>query len=148
MKKRKRRFYWAVPRTAVICLFLAFGPFLSAPAASANYFNDFYNGVEKFSGLPGEVNELKESYKQTLDELDRAKESAKAFEEQNAKLMEQNRQLAQTVGELKEQSDLKDAKARKFKALLIAVILLVAGYFIGGRVLRFMMRRSNRSVRR
>ncbi|WP_339323752.1 hypothetical protein [Paenibacillus sp. FSL W8-0194] len=148
MTKRKRRNGFALPQFAVLFLILFFGPALFPPPASANYFNDFYNGVEKFSGLPGEVNELKESYRQTLDELDRAKESAKAFEEQNAELVQQNRQLAETVNELKKQSDLKDAKARKFKTMLIAVILLVAGYFIGIRVLRFLMRRSNRRVRR
>ncbi|GIO33865.1 MULTISPECIES: hypothetical protein [Paenibacillus] len=148
MKKRQWRMDAALLRTAVIFFCLACAPFPAGSAASANYFEDFYNGVEKFSGLPGEVNELKKSYEQTLDELDRAKQSAKAYEEQNAKLLEQNRELAQTVNQLKDESDSKDAKARKFKNMLIAVVLLVAGYFIGIRVLRFFMRRSNRKLRR
>ncbi|MDR0268251.1 hypothetical protein [Paenibacillus sp.] len=129
-------------------LLVLYGLLSAGSFASANYFQDFYNGVEKFSGLPGEVNDLKNSYQQTLDELDRAKENAKAFEKQNANLIQQNKQLAETVDQLKEVNELKDAKARKFKAMLITVIVLVAGYFIGIRLLRFAMQRSNRRLRK
>jgi len=126
---------------------MIWGLLLAGSSAHANYFHDFYNGVEKFSDLPGEVNQLKESYQETLDELDQAKQNAKAFEEQNVQLVEQNRQLAETVNQLKEVNELKDAKARKFKIMLITVILLVIGYFVLIRVLRFVMRRSNRRTR-
>ncbi|MBE9915353.1 hypothetical protein G8C92_15130 [Paenibacillus donghaensis] len=147
MKNRIQQYTFAFLRKIAIFILLLCGLLFVGSSANANYFEDFYNGVEKFSELPGKVNDLKESYQQTLEELDRAKENAKAFEEQNAQLIEQNRQLAETVDQLKEANELKEAKARKFKRMLIAVIVLVAGYFIGIRLLRFAMQRSNRRMR-
>ena len=147
MKKNKKLLNISSLRTISMLFLMIWGLLLAGSSAHANYFHDFYNGVEKFSDLPGEVNQLKESYQETLDELDQAKQNAKAFEEQNVQLVEQNRQLAETVNQLKEVNELKDAKARKFKIMLITVILLVIGYFVLIRVLRFVMRRSNRRTR-
>ncbi|MCJ8013969.1 hypothetical protein MUG84_19765 [Paenibacillus sp. KQZ6P-2] len=144
MKKKQKHYYRTFIRPFTMLIFIVWALLFTDSSIHANYFEDFYNGVEKFSELPGQVNQLKKSYLETLDELDRTKQSAKAFEEQNAQLVEQNRQLAETVNHLKEVNELKDANARKFKNMLITVLLLVAGYFIGIRVLRFAMRYSNR----
>lgn len=144
MKKNKKTHSGSKVRAAALLFILIAGLLVAVPSAHANYFQDFYNGVEKFSDLPGQVNQLNESYQETLDELDRTKQNAKAFEEQNAQLMEQNRQLAETVSQLKQINEQKEAKAKKLKVTLITVILLVAGYFVGIRLLRLLMRRSNR----
>lgn len=149
MKKHSKKLHnlGSLLKIGMLLCIVAGSLLVTGTPASANYFEDFYNGVEKFSDLPGQVNQLKDSYQETLDELDRTKENAKAFQEQNAQLVEQNRQLAETVNQLKEVNEAKDAKARKFKIMLITVIVLVAGYFIGIRLLRFIMRRSNRKTR-
>ncbi|MWV46927.1 hypothetical protein GRF59_25275 [Paenibacillus sp. HJL G12] len=147
MKKNQKLYHRSSFRQISMLVIMIFGLFLTGSFAHANYFDDFYNGVEKFSDLPGQVNQLKQNYQETLDELERTKQSAKAFEEQNAQLVEQNRQLAETVDQLKEVNELKDAKTHKFKIMLITVILLVVGYFVIIRVIRFAMRQSNRRNR-
>lgn len=131
-------------RIFVSIFVLIYGTFVLRTPAEANYFNDFYRGVEQFSGLPSEVNQLKEGYKETLDDLDQARANAKAYEQQNKQLMEQNQQLAEKVQKLQQTNQSREDKVNKLKVTLIAVILLVAGYFVFIRILRFIMRRSNR----
>ncbi|GAB6991587.1 hypothetical protein [Paenibacillus pini] len=125
---------------------LIFCGFLWLPASSvqANYFQDFYKGIEQFSDLPSQVNQLKENYQQTVDELNKAQANIKAYQDQNAQLIEQNRQLASTVQQLKESNDAKTSSYHKLKVICITVLLLTIGYFVLIRILRYTMRRSNR----
>ncbi|HEY2494239.1 MAG TPA: hypothetical protein VGI33_15210 [Paenibacillus sp.] len=117
--------------------------FLS-PTAHANYFTDFYNGVELFSELPSEVNKLKESYQQTLNELEEARANIKNYQEQQASLMEQNRQLTETITLLKDAESSKQGRTQQIKVVIIWAIALFIGYFILIRTLRFIMQRSNK----
>ncbi|GIO64632.1 hypothetical protein [Paenibacillus cineris] len=123
----------------VIC-----GTMLFKTSAKANYFDDFYNGVETFSGLPSEVNRLKESYRETLDDLDRAQADAKQYQEQNAELMAQNKELSETVQALQETNQARAAREHKLKVMLVTVVALAAGYFVFIRIMRYFMRRANR----
>lgn len=123
----------------VIC-----GTMLFNTSAKANYFDDFYKGVETFSGLPSEVNRLKESYRETLDDLDRAQADAKQYQEQNAELMAQNKELSETVQALQETNQARAAREHKLKVMLVTVVALAAGYFVFIRIMRYFMRRANR----
>lgn len=85
---------------------------ISLPAGgktvSANYFNNLYDNIQQFSGLPEEINQLKNNYNQALQELDKARIASEQLQqqnvnlaEQNSNLSEQNQQLTQMVGHCK-----------------------------------------------
>ncbi len=88
-------------KTSLI-IFISYLCFFHTNTAHANYYNDFYDGLQQFSELPSELNKLKDNYEETRKELDKAKASAQAYEQQNAQLIEQNRQLTETVQLLNE----------------------------------------------
>lgn len=85
---------------AAIALLFIFG-ITRVPEVHAAYWDDVYQGFEQFSRLPGDVYQLKESYRQTQEDLEEARNSLEAYQEQNAQLLEQNRKLTDTVTELK-----------------------------------------------
>ncbi|KAA9004789.1 hypothetical protein F4V43_09110 [Paenibacillus spiritus] len=136
---------------------------VSAPsAASANYFNDIYKGLEKFSELPSDVSELQESYKETMNELGETKESLdqtrselneartemETYRNQNAELQEQNRQLTAMIGELRDDRAARENYIHRLKVTVFTGLGLIAGYFILIRLVRFGMRgRSRRGDR-
>ncbi|WP_055106560.1 hypothetical protein [Paenibacillus ihumii] len=109
--------------------------------ANAGYFDDFLKGVKVLSELPNDVNEIKENYQVTLDKLEEAQGTLEAYREENEKLMASNRELAATVSALTEAQEIRDAKARKTRIMLITGAALLAGYFILLRVIRVVLRR-------
>ncbi|MNP28435.1 hypothetical protein D3C76_1213980 [compost metagenome] len=131
-------------KTSMIVLFLCSCFFLQPQRTSANYFTDFYDGLEQFSELPAQMNELKKSYEQTYNELSDAKTSIQAYEQQNAQLIEQNRQLAETVQLLKDAEIARQNRVSQIKNIVIWAIALAIGYFVLTRTIRFVMRRSNK----
>ncbi|PAD71183.1 MULTISPECIES: hypothetical protein [Paenibacillus] len=104
----------------------------------------FYNGIKQFSELPQEVNELKEGYNHTLQELEQARNDVKQFQEQNAELAEQNRKLTEMVLELQQAEMARKQNAERIKTVVLTAIGLALGYFVLIRALRFGMRRTNR----
>ncbi|MEC0180197.1 hypothetical protein P4H61_01620 [Paenibacillus peoriae] len=127
---------------AVIALLFIFG-LTRAPGAQAAYWDDVYQGFEQFSRLPGDVYQLKEGYRQTQEDLQKARSSIEAYQEQNAQLLEQNRKLTDTVTELKNLQTQRDQASHRNKILLITAVILLAGYFVGIRLLRYGMRRRS-----
>ncbi|OMF68376.1 hypothetical protein [Paenibacillus glucanolyticus] len=118
---------------------------------SANYFNNLYDNIQQFSGLPEEINQLKNNYNQALQELDKARIASEQLQqqnvnlaEQNSNLAEQNQQLTQMVGQLQEAEAARKRGAERLKTVAITAVALAAGYFVIIRVLRFGMRRTNR----
>lgn len=127
---------------AAIALLFVFG-ITRVPEVHAAYWDDVYQGFEQFSRLPGDVYQLKESYRQTQEDLEKARNSLEAYQEQNAQLLEQNRKLTDTVTELKNLQTQRDQASHRNKMLIITAIILLAGYFIGIRLLRYGMRRRS-----
>ncbi|MCP3744241.1 MULTISPECIES: hypothetical protein [Paenibacillus] len=127
---------------AAIALLFIFG-ITRVPEVHAAYWDDVYQGFEQFSRLPGDVYQLKESYRQTQEDLKKARNSLEAYQEQNAQLLEQNRKLTDTVTELKNLQTQRDQASHRNKMLIITAIILLAGYFIGIRLLRYGMRRRS-----
>ncbi|OOC58390.1 hypothetical protein [Paenibacillus ihbetae] len=117
---------------------------LGGRTASAGYISSLYDNIQQFRELPQEVTELKDSYNQTLQELDRARMNTEKLQQQNAELAEQNRQLTQMVSQLQEAEAARKRGAERLKNVAIAAAALAAGYFILIRALRFGMRRTNR----
>lgn len=120
--------------------------------ASANYFNNLYDNIQQFSELPDEINQLKSNYNQALQELDKARIASERLQqqnltlaEQNSNLAEQNQQLTQMVSQLQETEATRKRGAERLKTVAITAVALAAGYFVIIRVLRFGMRRTNRS---
>lgn len=128
---------------------------LISPTAEANYFTDLYQGIQQFSELPSEVNQLQESYQETVKELENTKDQLdetiddmETYRTQNAALMEQNRQLTQVVDQLKDDRAIRESYLQKIKITLYTALCLIIGYFIIIRLIRFSMRyRSNRGDR-
>lgn len=119
-------------------------------AASANIFTDIYSGWERVSELPGEVNALQESYQQTLNQLNetsaqlgQAQANVEAFKAQNEQLIEQNQKLTDMVTKLQEDQDAKNATTKRIQTMIITVIVLILGYFVLIRVMRWGMRRRS-----
>jgi len=107
------------------------------------------------SELPSEVNELKEGFKQTAEELQHTKDKLtdatqqmEAYRAQNEALQEQNRQLTQMVDELKNDRTARENYFNKIKVTFFTGIGLVIGYFILIRIIRFsMLHRSRKGDR-
>lgn len=136
-------------KTAALLLLLLVGLLsINAPAAASavkiNYFEDFYNGVQQFSELPSEVNKLQQSYEESLKSLEKANEALKSYEEQNVLLLEQNRQLTETVNALQQAEQLRQQRADRIQTIIFWAIGLLAGYFVFIRAIRYIMKRSNR----
>jgi len=122
-------------------------------AANANIFSDIYSGWERVSELPGEVNALQESYKQTLEQLNQtsaqlgqAQANVEAFKAQNELLLAQNEKLTDMVSKLQNDQDAKTATAKRIQTMIITVVSLILGYFILIRVMRWGMRRRSGRV--
>lgn len=133
--------YRRIVCAAIVLLFI-FG-ITRVPEVHAAYWDDVYQGFEQFSRLPGDVYQLKESYRQTQEDLEKARNSLEAYQEQNAQLLEQNRKLTDTVTELKNLQTQRDQASHRNKMFIITAIILLAGYFIGIRLLRYGMRRRS-----
>lgn len=112
--------------------------------AEAGYLDDLYDRFQQFSELPDEIQALKDSYRHTLQELDRARTDAEAYRQQNADLAEQNRRLADMVVQLQEAEAARQRSADRLKVTALVGVGLLAGYFLLTRLLRFGMRRRNR----
>jgi len=146
-------------------LLLLLSAILPLPAAEANYFSDLYNGLQQFSELPGEVNQLQESYRQTTEELEKTKnelgqtieelgvtkdqlgqtlEDMDTYRAQNAALMEQNRQLTQVVDQLRDDRAARENYLHRIKVTIFTGLGLVLGYFLLIRLIRFGMRHRSR----
>lgn len=140
---------------AAILLLMGIALCAPAPSAHANYFTDFYNGLQKFSELPGEVSKLQDSYRQTTEELEKTKNQLEttasqieAYRTQNIALQEQNRQLSQMVDELKDERQARENRYNQIKVTVITGLCLLLGYFLLTRLVRLGMRnRSRRSDR-
>lgn len=122
-------------------------------AANANIFSDIYSGWERVSELPGEVNALQESYKQTLEQLNQtsaqlgqAQANVEAFKAQNELLLAQNEKLTDMVSKLQNDQDAKTAAAKRIQTMIITAVSLILGYFILIRVMRWGMRRRSGRV--
>lgn len=144
MKQHKSRAYLQLLYSLLFLLMLTVC--LPAPVAKANIFSDIYNGVKNFSELPNEVNELKEGFQQTAEELQQAKDKLanttqeiEAYRIQNESLQEQNRQLTQMVDELKNDRTAREEYYHKIKVTIFTGIGLILGYFILIRFIRFSM---------
>ncbi|WP_379154456.1 hypothetical protein [Paenibacillus sp. sgz5001063] len=149
MKQKVKRTYAKLLSSALLLLGLSV--LFPSPVAKANYFNDIYNGLQSFSELPGEVNQLQESYQQTTEELQQTKDQLDQtlqqmaeYQTQNAALQEQNRQLSQVVNELKDDRTAREKYYNRIKNTVITGIALVLGYFLLIRVLRLGMRHRSR----
>ncbi|GGN98970.1 hypothetical protein [Saccharibacillus kuerlensis] len=117
-------------------------------------FDNFMNGIETFGKLPSEVNQLRQSYEKTVDELEGAKADIQAYRnemeiyrneinqlnEQNKLLDEQNRQLQQTVTALNAVQEEREQSSRTLKTVIFVLVGLLVGYFIFIRVLRLGLR--------
>ena len=119
-------------------------------AASANIFSDIYSGWERVSELPGEVNALQESYKQTLEQLNQtsaqlgqAQANVEAFKAQNDQLLAQNQKLTEMVSKLQNDQDARTATAQRIQTMVITITALILGYFLLIRVMRWGMRRRS-----
>lgn len=139
----------ARPKTAALLLMMLVGLLIindpaGASAVKTNYFEDFYNGVQQFSELPSEVNKLQQSYKESLESLEQANAALRSYEEQNAQLLEQNRQLTETVNALQQAEQHRQKRANQFQTIILWAIGLFIGYFICIRAIRYIMKRSNR----
>ncbi|WFR62624.1 hypothetical protein P9222_31460 [Paenibacillus amylolyticus] len=122
-------------------------------AASANIFTDIYSGWERVSELPGEVNALQESYKQTMEQLNQtsaqlgqAQANVEAFKTQNEQLLAQNQKLTEMVSKLQDDQNAKAAASQRIQTMIITVVSLILGYFILIRVMRWGMRRRSGRV--
>lgn len=116
----------------------------SGRTAHAGYFTDMYNNIKEFTELPSEINEIKNSYQQTLQELDRARLSTEMYQKQNADLAEQNQQLTKMVEQLQAAEAARERRAERIKTIVITGLALLAGYFVLTRALRYGMSRTNR----
>ncbi|AIQ22243.1 hypothetical protein NYE25_25775 [Paenibacillus sp. FSL E2-8871] len=153
MKQRKYRKYLQLLCSLLLLLTLSIS--LPAPVAQANIFSDIYNGFKSFSELPNEVNELKEGFQQTAEELQQAKDKLtntmqemEAYRTQNEALQEQNRQLTQMVDELQNDRTAREEYYHKIKVTIFTGIGLILGYFILIRIVRFsMLHRSRKGDR-
>lgn len=121
--------------------------FFQPTTVKANYYNDFYDGLQQFSELPAELNKLKDSYEETRKELEQAKASAQAYEQQNAQLIEQNRQLTETVQLLNEAELSRQNRSKQIRSVVMWAIGLAVGYFLLTRTIRLVMKRSNRTTK-
>lgn len=152
-----------------VLLLLMLSVVIPTQTAKANYFNDLYNGLQQFSELPGEVNKLQEGYQKTAEELEQTKnqlgqtiselgetkdqlgqtlESMESYRNQNAALMEQNRQLTMVVDQLRDERETRENYLDRIKITLYTGIALIIGYFVLVRFIRFSMRyRSSRGDR-
>ncbi|QSF45827.1 hypothetical protein [Paenibacillus tianjinensis] len=139
-------------------LLLGVSAYVPAPTAEANYFSDLYKGLQNFSELPGEVNQLQENYQETVEELQQTKdelsetvdalgqtqEQMEAYRSQNEALQEQNRQLSLVVDELKNDRTARENYYNRIKVTVITGFALILGYFLIIRLLRFTMRHRSR----
>ncbi|NMO95221.1 hypothetical protein [Paenibacillus lemnae] len=119
----------------------------------ANIFNDAYQNFQQFSELPQEINELKNNYERTLQELDKARADAELYRQQSAELANQNKQLTEMVLQLQQSEaarqqaeEARKRSADRIKTAAITAAGLLAGYFILTRALRYGMRRTNRRI--
>lgn len=116
--------------------------------------DNFFNGLEMFGNLPSEVNQLQESYKNTVNELNDAKADIQNYRDdmesykdqitqlsdQNARLDQQNQQLQATVAALNTAQQERERSARTMKIIIFVLIGLFVGYFLLIRVLRLGLR--------
>ncbi|MBU5673518.1 hypothetical protein [Paenibacillus brevis] len=113
----------------------------AAPHAQGGFFSDMYQGIKDITELPSEVNELKESYRQTQDKLEEANATLEAYRQQNEALLEQNRELTESVAALTMAQQVRENQSRKLRIMILTGVLLIAGYFVVLRLIRVLLRR-------
>lgn len=123
-------------RSALIVSMFCFLLLSGQPAAHAGW----WGTIKDISELPAEVNELKENYRQTVDQLEQAHQNMEIYRQENQKLLEQNQELTRMVAELKQLEEERQASYRKMKALVLTLAGLLIGYFVMLRGLRVWMR--------
>ena len=128
-----------LPRWLMI-LSMSIAVWLWGGQAHAGYWEDVTNGWEQLSRLPGEVQQLQDSYQETKAQLEEAQQSLESYQELNAKLSTQNQQLAATVSELTQLQQQREAASHRNRILLWTAVGLFAGYFLFIRVLRLIMK--------
>lgn len=128
-------------RIFLVGLIFLSGLLTSQTMAHAGWWEDYKNGIETFTNLPQEVNELKEGYDQALNKLDQAQSNIEAYRTENARLAEQNALLAQTVEQLKQSEANRAQSARFWKGLVFTAIGIVVLFFVSTRLIRFGLRR-------
>jgi len=135
----------------------------------AGFWENLYNGYDQLTSLPKEVTKLQENYDKTMSELSRTKENVNAFQakneelfeqnqkfmtqnenliEQNQHLIKQNQELSLVVNELKKSEKEREQTKSKAIKMVWTVAILVVGYFILIRIIRFFMRLSSRRIKK
>ncbi len=116
--------------------------------------DNFFNGLEMFGNLPSEVNQLQQSYQDTVNELNDAKADIQSYRDemetykdqitqlndQNTRLDEQNKQLQATVAALNTAQQERERSARMMKVIIFVLVGLFVGYFLLIRILRLGLR--------
>ncbi|MDF2922782.1 MAG: hypothetical protein K0R57_1696 [Paenibacillaceae bacterium] len=151
-----------VAAAASMAVVLLVGSLTAFPApAQAGLFD----GIRSIMGLPGEVDrlkedyrEVKESYDSTVQQLEDTKRQAeqallqaeeyRQLQEKlmadNAVLMEQNGRLADIVEELQNSEEARARQTNRIQRMIATAVLLVIGYFAVSRVARYVMRAQAR----
>lgn len=151
----KHRFSFALRKCVPVALLVGILLLPTGRQAHAwEPFDNFVNGLEMFGELPGEVNQLRQSYQETVNQLEDAKSDIQSYREdmegyrdqvtqlneQNQRLDQQNQQLQQTVAALNAAQEERDRSARTMKIIIFVLIGLFVGYFLFIRVLRLGLR--------
>lgn len=122
---------------------LIWGLLLSVSTAEANIIDK----VKDFYYLPENMEKMQEQYEQTKQQLEEQKEklaeAVRLSQETEAKLLAQNRQLAENNQTLQNRLQIIEEVARDREKLLrqikytgITAIVLVILYFLSGRIIR------------
>ncbi|MNC06325.1 hypothetical protein D3C76_38100 [compost metagenome] len=115
--------------------------------AHAGLWNDIKNGYHTITGLPEEVDELKENYQATMDKLEKTQSMAENLQKQNEQLMAENtrqsEQLSEALNTLQEAEKQKESRFRKIRVTLYTGGILLVGYFCSIRIIRLILRRKS-----
>ncbi|MGG1553860.1 hypothetical protein [Paenibacillus ferrarius] len=155
MRSAFQRWYLGLAVCALVAIAGLFGPASSAQAS-------FFDRIKDIYQLPSNVEQIQKDYdaaKQQLEEqkgkideqqekLSEAMRQSKETEEkllsQNDALKQENEQLQARLKAMEELAQNKEKRNRKITTMILTVIGLVIGYFVIGRVVRFVLWRNRR----
>lgn len=113
----------------------------------AGLWSDIKNGYHTITGLPDEVNELKEDYQKAMDKLEGTQKLAENLQKQNEMLLaentRQNKQLSEALNSIQQAEKQKISRTRKIRVTLYTGGILLVGYFSSTRILRLILRRKS-----
>ncbi|OCT14829.1 hypothetical protein A8709_11735 [Paenibacillus pectinilyticus] len=140
---------------AVVVLVFFIGIMCPAPVAQASWLDR----IKDIYQLPSNVEQIQKDYEATKQQLEDQKnkltdavEQSKAIEErlqsQNETLKKDNEQLQERIKAMEQVALDKDKRNRKIMYMIITAAALIIGYFMFGRVFRFIVwRRQKRGLR-